>query len=103
MPLPKRFDGVSVNTQYAGKEKITFPESSFAKYGGMGVNFLFKMNISSSNTLTFDMEAVLEENYQREVYRDRFCREEGTRTENYIMPPEQIKKHSKPLKSARKW
>lgn len=71
-----------VNSQYAGSAKITFPQSGYTTYSRE--HFSWKMNIPPNNSLTINMEAILKENYKREVPVDRIWGENRTRTEHYI-------------------
>lgn len=71
-----------INLQYAGKEKLTFPENQYVSHGQS--KFFWKLNVSPNNAITFNFEAILKENFTREVYVDRVFGGNRTRKENYI-------------------
>jgi serine/threonine protein kinase len=71
-----------INSQYAGNTNI-----SCHQIGNITHNdeyFSWKMDISSSNALTFNIEAILKENHTCKVYADRIWGGNETRTEYYI-------------------
>lgn len=71
-----------INLQYAGKDKLTFPENQYASSGQS--KFFWKLNIPPDNAVTINFEAILKENFTREVYVDRVFGGNSTRRENYI-------------------
>lgn len=70
-----------VNLQYAGKDKLTFPANQYVQFNQ---DFFWKMNIPPKNSVTINLEAILKEDFSREVYVDRFFSGNQTRRENYI-------------------
>ena len=71
-----------INLQYAGKEKLTFPENQYTPRGQS--KFFWKLHVPPNNAITFNFEAILKENFTREVYVDRIFGGNTTRKENYI-------------------
>jgi len=71
-----------INLQYAGKDKLTFPENQYVSRGQS--KFFWKLNVPPNNAVTFNFEAILKENFTREVYVDRVFGGNSTRKENYI-------------------
>ena len=71
-----------INLQYTGKDKLTFPESQYFFRGQS--KFFWKLNVPPNNTVTFNFEAILKENFTREVYVDRVFGGNSTQKENYI-------------------
>ena len=71
-----------VNLQYAGKEKITFPKEQ--QVCPDQSKFYWKLILHPTNSITINFEALLKENFTREVYVDRVLGGNRTRKENYI-------------------
>lgn len=71
-----------VNLQYAGKDKLTFPANQYISSNQ--TTFFWKMNIPPNNSVTINLEAILKENFSREVYIDRIFGGNQTRKEEYI-------------------
>lgn len=72
----------TVNGQYAGKDKLTFPANQYTAPGQ--TKFYWKLIVPPNNSITINFEAILKDNFQREVPVDRVFRNSGTRKENYI-------------------
>lgn len=70
-----------INLQYAGKDKLTFPANQYVS--PQQSTFSFKLNIPPNNFITINFEAILKENFVREVYVDRIFSGNRTRKENY--------------------
>lgn len=71
-----------VNLQYAGKDKLTFPTNQYFDF--TTPTFFWKLTIPPNNNVTINMQAILKENFVREVYVNRVFGENKTRKENYI-------------------
>lgn len=71
-----------INQQYAGKDKLAFPENQYVSPGQS--KFFWKLNVPPNNAVTFNFEAILKENFTHEVYVDRVFGGNSTRKENYI-------------------
>ena len=71
-----------INLQYAGKDKLTFPKNQYV--APEQTTLFWKLNIPPNNYVTINFEAILKENFIREVPVDIFWGENRTRKENYI-------------------
>lgn len=71
-----------VNLQYAGRDKLTFSTNQYVVPEQK--NFTWTLNIPPNNSVTINVEAILKENFIREISIDRILGENHTLKENYI-------------------
>ena len=71
-----------MNTKYAGNNKLTYPQNQY--FDESKPNFFWKLNIPPNNSITINFEAILKENFTRQILVDRIYGGNTKRIENYI-------------------
>ncbi len=71
-----------INSQYAGKDKLTFPKNQYVMPDQ--TIFFWKMDIPPDNSLTINLEVILKDNFVRKVPVIRDFGRGITRKEHYI-------------------
>lgn len=71
-----------VNLQYAGNDKLNFTQNHYIDF--TNPSFFWKLTIPPNNHITIRLQAILKEDFVRDVYVDRVFNVQRTRKENYI-------------------